>query len=131
MNKYSNVEEMIKDINIIHLKNVIKNVYNIEADFDINETYGSFQIISNNLLSQTGSIGIHIFAKINIEITCYNETYNVIKDDFNNNGLKNNYYFPINIRYIHAFGGENGYKLGRGWIGYNFYNNSWEIVPNN
>ncbi len=131
MNKYSTAIEMIKDINIIDLKNIIKNVYNIEANFELKADAGSFEIISNNLVSQTGSVGIHIFDKIYLKIVCYNESYQVIKNDFNNNGLKNNYYFPINIRYEHTFGGSNGYSLGKGWIGYNFYSNSWEIVPNN
>jgi hypothetical protein len=50
MNKYSNAIEMIKDINIIDLKNIIKNVYNIEADFDLKDNSDSFQIISNDYL---------------------------------------------------------------------------------
>lgn len=129
MNNYSSINEMIKDINIISLENIIKEIYNINCKFQLeNISDNGFEIYSSDLSDQTGAVGMNMFYKIYLRISCNSDRYNDILHDFENNKNNITNYFSIKFKYEHLHGGSNGYQLGRGWIGYNFESRNWEIV---
>ena len=129
MNKFLNVEEMIKAIDLLSLSNIIKEKYGIIANFELTEldTFG-FRIKSNNLNDQTGNIGLMMFKDICITVTCGRDRIADIKRNFENNKFDITNYFALNLSYNHNCGGSNGLSLGSGWIGYNFKNNTWEYI---
>jgi hypothetical protein len=129
MRKFTNAEQMIRAIDLTSLSNIIKDKYGIEATFELIEldNYG-FRIKSNNLRSQTGNIGLMMFADICITVTCGRDIIAELKKNFENNKFDVTNYFALNLSYNHYDGGSNGLCLGRGWIGYNFESNKWEYV---
>jgi hypothetical protein len=119
MNQYN--KNIINEINLERLSEFIKDNYQIETTFSVEGVSDSgFEIISTDLLSQTGNIGGLLFSKIYLRLGFSKNSILEIEESVDK--LK---YIPIGFRYDHHFGGSNGVDLGRGWIAYNFKTQKW------
>lgn len=114
-------KNIINQFNLESLSKFIKDKYQIETTFSIeNVSDRGFEIISTDLLTQTGKIGGLLFSKIYLRLGISKNA--LLEMEENIDKLR---YVNIGFRYDHPSGGSNGVDLGRGWIAYNFKTDEW------
>ncbi len=114
-------KNIINQIDLESLSKFIKDNYQIETIFSVGDVSDrGFEIISTDLLSQTGKIGGLLFSKIYLRLGFSKNSILEIEESVDK--LK---YIPIMFRYDHPSGGSNGVDLGRGWVAYNFQIQEW------